>query len=61
MTGLQMKYFVLKPRGDNIYAAASREAMKVYAEYIKRENPELCTDLREWADSLSPVLQKKQR
>lgn len=31
MDGLMMKYFVLKPRGNDAYAAASRAAMHAYA------------------------------
>jgi hypothetical protein len=50
MTGLIMKYFVLKPAGDDAYAKASRAAMRRYADLIKEENSELCSELREWAD-----------
>jgi hypothetical protein len=32
-----MKYFVLKPRGDNIYAQASRRAMLEYARIIEED------------------------
>jgi len=46
--GLEMKYFVLKPSGDNAYARASRKAMVAYGEYIERENPELAEDLYAW-------------
>ena len=48
-TGLEMKYFVLKPRGDTPYAAASRTAMKAYANVIRDENPQLYHDLLNWA------------
>lgn len=48
--GLYPRYFVLKPHGDNIYATASRKAMRIYAESIIKINPELAKDLREWAD-----------
>jgi hypothetical protein len=50
MSGLQMKYFVLKPHGHDEYAKASRAAMRAYANHIRDENPELCVELREWAD-----------
>ena len=50
-TGLQMKYFVLKPRGDDQYAKASRVAMRAYAVSIRQENPELANSLVKWADS----------
>jgi hypothetical protein len=43
MTGLLMKYFVLKPEGADRYAA--------YAEHIREENPELANQLRDWADT----------
>lgn len=55
MAGLTMKYFVLKPRGDDSYAKASRAAMRTYAKYIREENKELCDDLRDWADSETPA------
>ena len=46
---LEMKYFVLKPRGNDDYATASREAMRAYAEVIEECNPSLAVDLRQWA------------
>ncbi len=46
-----MKYFVLKPRGDDPYARASRAAMRRYAKLIDSENPQLAKDLRDWAES----------
>lgn len=49
MPGLQMKYFVLKPRGTDAYASASRAAMHQYAKFIEHENPKLAKELREWA------------
>jgi len=48
MSGLQMKYFVLKPKGDDIYAKASRTAMNRYAHVIRGENPELAQELTDW-------------
>lgn len=56
MSGLQMKYFVLKPAGDDVYSAASRKAMRTYASHISQESPELCKELREWADFETPSL-----
>lgn len=50
MDGLLMKYFVLKPRGHDTHAAASRKAMRAYATHIAAENPALAAELREWAD-----------
>lgn len=49
--GLQMKYFVLKPEGNDLYAKASRAAMRRYARLIDRENKILAIDLMNWADS----------
>jgi len=46
--GLQLKYFVLKPRGNNIYAKASREAMLRYAEVIHNINPTFANDIKKW-------------
>ncbi len=48
MTGLEMKYFVLKPKGDDAYAIASREAMRTYAKAIDDENPVLAQELKMW-------------
>ena len=50
MDGLLMKYFVLKPRGGDIYAKASRKAMRSYATMVGQENPTLAKQLRDWAD-----------
>lgn len=49
MSGLKMKYFILKPKGEDPYARASRAAMHRYAMMIESENPELAKDLMEWA------------
>jgi hypothetical protein len=46
--GLLMKYFVLKPNGDDEYAYASREALRAYADSIEDVNPLLADDLRSW-------------
>ncbi len=48
-TGLLMKYFVLKPKGTDEYANASRAAMIAYSERIKEANPELSKQLQFWA------------
>ena len=52
MSGLFMKYFVLKPAGNDAYAAASRAAMFRYALFIREENPEI------WNDGLRHELYK---
>jgi len=51
MEGLEMKYFFLKPKGDDIYALASRLAIRRYARVISAENPKLAEDLKEWVNS----------
>ena len=50
MNGLVMKYFVLKPKGNDQYAKASRAAMRQYARIIREENEELFRELFAWAD-----------
>jgi hypothetical protein len=49
--GLMMKYFVLKPKGDDVFAKASRRAMRAYADTIHNENPTFANELRAWADN----------
>ena len=56
MNGLMMKYFVLKPTGEDLYAGASRLAMLEYARVIEPENPELAKALREWVERITPVV-----
>jgi len=48
MSGLNMKYFVLKPKGTDAYAKASRAAMNQFSKMIREENPELANDLLDW-------------
>lgn len=45
---LEMKYFILKPKGCDDFALASREAMLTYAAIIKNADPELAEALVEW-------------
>ena len=52
MSGLEMKYFVLKPRAktrDDAYAKASHAAMYAYADSIEETNEALARELRLWA------------
>lgn len=52
--GLQMKYFVIKPKSkepNDPYARAARMAMRTYAEWIEEFNLSMATSLREWAES----------
>jgi hypothetical protein len=55
MSGLLMKYFVLKPTGDDAYAKASRSAMRKYADAIAAENADLAADLRDWVSRSQPL------
>ena len=48
MSGLEMKYFVLKPKGNDVYAHASRAAMLTYAEEIIFSDRDLALDLIKW-------------
>ena len=50
MENLFMKYFVLKPKGKDIYAEASRKAIRAYARHITQEEPSFAKELEEWAD-----------
>lgn len=45
---LEMKYFVLKPRGDDVFARASRAAMRVYADIVSDTDSHLAENLRNW-------------
>lgn len=47
---LEMRYFILKPRGNSPHAFASRRAMKAYAIHIKDVDPVLAQDLEEWLE-----------
>ena len=49
------RYFVLKPKGNDAYARASRLAMLEYAEAIREENPDLAGELEEWASREVPA------
>lgn len=53
MSGLELKYFVLKPKGKDKYSRASRAAMLTYADYIEDENPSLAKDLRVWVANIN--------
>ena len=54
MKGLDLKYFVLKPKGDNEYAEASRAAMLAYANSIEKTNSKLANDLVGWVHNELP-------
>ena len=50
MSGLQMKYFILKPGGSGAFASASRSAMREFASAIRPHNSELAADVERWAN-----------
>jgi hypothetical protein len=53
MSGLFMKYFVANPKSktqDDIYAKASRNAMREYADTIRKDDPGFADELVKWAD-----------
>ena len=43
-----MKYFVLKPKGTNPFAKASRVALLAYADTIRPHNKGLAEDILRW-------------
>jgi len=49
MTLIDLKYYVLKPKGSDPYAAASRAAMRQFAVSIEPVNPKLAEELFRWA------------
>ena len=55
MNGLIMKYFVLKPKGNDAYAKASRAALSKYADWIIEENSDLALDLKKWVIDLTTL------
>ena len=50
MDGLLLKYFVLRPAGNDRHAIASRAAMRTYAHSMHGHNNELSKDIKEWAE-----------
>ena len=61
MNGLMMKYFVLKPGGDDVYARASRAAMMTYAAIIYGDNPTFTQDIEQWVTSAATESHERQR
>ncbi len=51
---LEMRYFVLKPKGDNIFARASRVAMLVYADTLWQDDEnrynKFAEDIYDWVE-----------
>lgn len=52
--GLQMRYFILKPSGNEPHHAASRAALAAYAESIRSTNLQLADDLLKWVIRETP-------
>lgn len=53
-SGLNMRYFVLRPASHHAHdqhAHASRKAMLTYAATIEDEDPDLAAGLRKWVES----------
>ena len=53
MSFIETKYFMLKPRSKfqgDIFAQASREAIRSYASVIKQVDFEFALQLESWAD-----------
>jgi hypothetical protein len=59
--GLLMKYFVLKPAGNDLHARASRDAMSHYAGFIWNENPQLAEDLNKWVERERAAAHKEKK
>jgi len=55
-SGLFLKYFVLKPGGDNVYAEASRKAMLEYAKHIDSTDKKFSNDLRKMVAMYTPLV-----
>lgn len=49
MSGLEMRYFVLRPGKGGPHGRASRHAMWAYAQAIRDEDPLLAAELLNWA------------
>jgi len=58
---LEMKYFVLKPKGAGSYAEASRRAMVAYAQSIRPVDKELADALLAWAEKESMETYRRRR
>ena len=51
MSGLEMRYFILKPGGKGLHGFASREAMLLYAKIIEADQPEFAMEIRSWVEN----------
>lgn len=48
---LELRYFVLKPKGTGPHHEASRRAMKTYAAAIREHDEKLAQELWQWAEA----------
>lgn len=55
---LEMRYFVLKPKGNSEHALASRVAMRAYAAAIKGTDLQMSQELYAWADKEAEEAEK---
>ena len=53
-TGFLIKYFVLKPKGKDQFAIASRAAMRTFAQSMHGHDNELADYVKAWAESETP-------
>ncbi len=51
MSGLELRYFVLKPSAAGLHGKACRAALRKYASMMLETEPELAADLRAWCDA----------
>lgn len=51
MSGLEMRYFILKPSAAGLHGAASRAVLRKYASMMAETEPEFASDLHAWADA----------
>ena len=52
--GFKVKYFVLKPKGQDQFAIASRAAMRTFAQSMHGHDNELANYVKAWAESETP-------
>lgn len=59
MSNLEMKYFVLRPKGNDEHAIASRVAMQAYAQWIAQTDPDLALDIIQWEENEQELAGKR--
>lgn len=56
---LELKYFILKPKGKNNkdpFALASQSALHAYADAIEDTDAQLAIELRQWANKETAMM-----